>query len=289
MYYRSSDFRPSFAYIYELRAFLPPGTPTVTNEMRKEVIVKLDMKGCKYVFQSPNKANIMYNVCRRSTVEADLGHILDDVRDHGVSANRVIIYCRSLNVCSHLYAHFLYELQHKSYHPHGAEEISDNRLFGMFHSNTPQHNKEVILSSMSKEDGVVRVVFATNSLGMGVNFVGLNTTVHYGAPRSIEDYFQESGRAGRNDQQATSTIFWAPLDVPKHKDLSKAQSADMAKMRIYLENVTDCRRCILLSHFDSALVSNLSDRDPLTCCDNCKKAEIIIAYRVSCIIIRTVL
>ena len=275
---RSSDFRPSFAHIHELRAFVPSGTPlmavtaTVTKDMRKEVIVKLDMKGCKYVFRSPNKPNIMYSVQRRTTIEEDLGHILEDVRANGVRAKRVIVYCRSLNMCSSLYAHFLYELKHASYYPPGAEEISDNRLFGMFHSNTPDHNKEVILNSMSKEDGTVRVVFASSALGMGVDFAALNTTVHYGAPRSIEDYFQESGRAGRSGQQATSTIFWSPADVPVRKDLSKPQSAELAKMRSYLDNVSDCRRCTLLSHFDSALVSVISDRDRLTCCDNCNRA-----------------
>lgn len=44
-------------------------------------------------------------------------------------------------------------------------------------------------------DRVVKVVFATVALGMGVNLVGMNRVVHYGAPLSIEDYFQESGRA----------------------------------------------------------------------------------------------
>ncbi len=43
----------------------------------------------------------------------------------------------------------------------------------------------------------IRVVFTTIALGMGVNFVGLNRTIRYGAPTAIEDYFQESGRAGR--------------------------------------------------------------------------------------------
>ena len=249
-------------------------TATVTKDMRKEVIVKLDMKGSKYVFRSPNKPNIKYSVFRRTTIEDDLGHILEDVRVNGIKANRVIIYCRSLNMCSSLYAHFLYELKHASYYPPGAEEISDNRLFGMFHSNTPEHNKEVILNSMTKEDGIVRVVFATTALGMGVDFTGLNSTVHYGAPRSIEDYFQESGRAGRSGQQATSTIFWEPSDVPNHKDLSKAQSVELAKMRSYLENVSDCRRCTLLSYFDTALVSSLPERDHRTCCDNCSKVSL---------------
>ena len=275
--FRSSDFRPSFAHINELRAFVPSGTPlmvvtaTVTKDMRKEVIVRLEMKGCRYVFRSPNKPNIMYSVQRRTTIEKDLGHILEDVRANSVKAKRVIVYCRSLNLCSSLYAHFLYELKCASYYPPGAEEISDNRLFGMFHSNTPDHNKEVIMNSMSKEDGTVRVVFATSALGMGVDFAGLNATVHYGAPRSIEDYFQESGRASRSGQQATSTIFWSPADVPIRKDLSKVQSTDLAKLRRYLENVSDCRRCTLLSHFDTALVGVISDRDRSTCCDNCNR------------------
>lgn len=51
---------------------------------------------------------------------------------------------------------------------------------------------------MQKEDGIVCVVFATVALGMGVNFAALNTVYHYGAPRSIDDLFQESGRAGRS-------------------------------------------------------------------------------------------
>ena len=58
----------------------------------------------------------------------------------------------------------------------------------MFHSVTPIHNKEVILASMEKENGFVRVVFATTALGMGVNFAGLNRTIHYGASKAIEDY-----------------------------------------------------------------------------------------------------
>ena len=120
----------------------------------------------------------------------------------------------------------------------------------MFHSNTANHNKEVILKSMVEVDGTVRVVFATMALGMGVNFVGLNTTIHYGAPRSIDDYFQESGRAGRSGGKSTSTIYWNPTDAPVRKDLSKPQDAEVAIVRRYIENVSVCRRFILLSYFD---------------------------------------
>ena len=117
-------------------------------------------------------------------------------------------------MCADLYEYFLLSLGEQSYHPIGAIPISDNQLFGMFHSNTTPHNKDVIMKSMQKEDGVVRIVLATIALGMGVNFVGLNTIYHYGAPRSIDDFFQESGRAGRSGSQATSVVYWKPPDAP---------------------------------------------------------------------------
>ena len=85
-------------------------------------------------------------------------------------APHLIVYCRSLDVHADLYAHFHYVLGDQSYHPPGGNKVSDNRLFGMFHANTPQHNREIILSSLSKPDGVVQVVFAIVALGMGVKF-----------------------------------------------------------------------------------------------------------------------
>ena len=60
-------------------------------------------------------------------------------------------------------------MSHTLYHPLGADKVSDNRLFGIFHANTPEHNKEVILKSLDDPNGVVRVVFATVALGMGIN------------------------------------------------------------------------------------------------------------------------
>ena len=140
--------------------------------------------------------------------------MLDDLSLNAVKAKRVIVYCRFLNMCSALYGHFHYTLGDKSYYPPCAECKSDNRLFGMYHSKTDDHNKEVIMTNMSKEDGIVKVVFATMALGMGVNFSGLTSTIHYGTPCSLDDYFQESGRAGRGGELSTSTIYWAPSDVP---------------------------------------------------------------------------
>ena len=75
---------------------------------------------------------------------------------------------------------------------------------------------------MAVQDGITRVVFATNALGMGVHFVGVNTVIHSGAPHSLDDYLQESGRAGRTGEQATSTIYWCSSDAPKYVEAKKS-------------------------------------------------------------------
>ena len=88
-------------------------------------------------------------------------------------------------MCAEVYAFFLKSLGVDSNYPPGGPELSDNGLSGMFCAHTPPHNKEVILNSMQNADGVVRTVFTTVALGVGVNFIGLNLVVYYGALSSI--------------------------------------------------------------------------------------------------------
>ena len=143
---------------------MPPGIPilaataTVNPTIRDDVIDKLDMKGCKMVCVSPDRPNIYYEVRQRSTIDDDLQPIVESLRVERNKANRVIVFCRSLNTVADLYDHFLYTLGMESYHPPGTEEISDNRLFGMYHANTPDHNKKVIHASLQDAHGTVRIV-----------------------------------------------------------------------------------------------------------------------------------
>ena len=146
--------------------------------MRDDVITWLDRTVSMCSHHQTNRIIIMYTIHQRTSTEDDLGQ---------GKANRVIVYCRSLNMCSMLY---VYVLKDKSYN-YGSDDLSVNRLFGMFHSNTADHNKQTVLSNMANIDGTIQVVFATTALYMGVNFAGLNTTIHYGAPRSMDDYLEE--------------------------------------------------------------------------------------------------
>ena len=244
-------------------------TATVTKESRKEIIKNLEMCGCESVSISPDRPNIYYAVKKRTEIETDFADLVASLRKNLNKTSRVIVYCRSLNTCSDLYAHFLYELGTASYYPPNALQVSDNRLFGMFHACTPDYNKSVIMKSFSHSDGVVRVLFATVAFGMGVDIRDVNLIIHYGAPRSIEDYFQESGRGGRDGAAAKSIIYWKPSDCPQiHKATASPHRKELAEVRNYVQNTKQCRRKTLLNYFDP------DDTKPVcvdsdACCDVC--------------------
>ena len=133
---RSKDFRSEYGQLHELRALVPHGTPyvastaTATRSIKEEVISNLKMFACTTLMTSPDRANIYYEVLSQSEVGQ-----LKKMRN---KAPRAVVYCRrTLNSCADLYAYFHFEIGNKSYFPDGAPKISDNCLFGMFHSSTP--------------------------------------------------------------------------------------------------------------------------------------------------------
>ena len=158
--------------------------------MSEVVIVKL----------SPNRSNIMYVERRRTDLETDFSESLSTLKEKQKDTLRVIVYCRTLMICADLFSRFSYETWKSQYYP---PELSENHLFGMFHASTPQHSKDVIMGSLQDCHGTVRVVFASVAMGMGIDLHGVDTIIHYGAPSSIEDYFQASGRRGKVEIQLT--------------------------------------------------------------------------------------
>ena len=176
-----------------------------------------------------------------------------------------------LSVPGHVCQAVFFELGKDSYQPIEAERVSKNRLFDMFHACTPANVKDVILKSLAKPDGKLRVVFATVALGMDIDLKDVNTLIHYGAPHSIEDFFQESGRGGRNGQAARSIVYWSPADCPRRRELSSIHHHEVDAIRRYLENTTTCRRYRLLQYFDSSFRCTVDD--PTTCCDVCSNMK----------------
>ena len=141
-------------------------TATASRSVKQEVIVSLEMSGCVQVTASLDRPN---EVKPRTDIDTDFRPLVDSLKERVVHTPRMLVYCQSFDMCAELYANFHHELQEASYYPRDSERISDNRLFGMFHSSTCQHNKDIILKSLHVADGVVCVVFATVALGMAIH------------------------------------------------------------------------------------------------------------------------
>ena len=137
---------------------------------------------------------------------------------------RVVVYCRTLMICADLFSRFNYEMGKSQYYPPSAPELSENCLFGMFHASTPQHSKDVIVI-MEDCHGTVRVVFASVAMGIGIDLHGVDTIIHYGAPSSIEDYFQASGRRGQSGDSAYSIVYRTPKDCQTGNWIAKKEPA----------------------------------------------------------------
>ena len=143
-----------YGRVGEDRTFVPAGTPvlaltaTVTKAMRLDICNRLEMTNYEYVYTSPERSNIYYEVCNHIDVETDLKYLVDELCLNKIGMPRVIIFCRSLNMCAGVYAIFLSSLGVDSYYPPGAPDLSGNKLYRMFHAHTPPHNKGVILNSI---------------------------------------------------------------------------------------------------------------------------------------------
>ncbi|XP_031571181.1 Bloom syndrome protein-like [Actinia tenebrosa] len=171
---------------------------------------------------------------------------------------RTIVYCKSIKDCGRLFKLFKSELGSDSYFPQGCQKESQNMLFGMFHHNTLDKHKDRILNSFHNEDGVCRLVFVTNALGMGINFPNVRTVINYGPPREVEELVQEVGRAGRDGQPALAVLLYHGRHLRKCEDT----------IIEYCSNSDDCLRKHLASQFEQIqeLIFECGTHD---CCLNC--------------------
>lgn len=232
-------------------------TATASKATREIIVSCLGMSGrCYVIAKSPERDNIFLAVKKvHSDVEATFDFLLRLVKSKQINCPRVLVYCQMQSVCSLLFTHFHYELGDKAYWPEG-EKRAQNRVVEMYHACTPDSNKQLILQSLRDANGVCRVVFSTNALGMGIDVKGLTTVIHYGPSADLEAYMQEIGRAGRDGSQSYAYLLYHGHQLRHTKK----------EMREYVNNTAQCRRAMLLAVFDA--VPNRSNPSH-TCCDIC--------------------
>ena len=123
--------------------------------------------------------------------------------------------------------------------------VPENRLFAQFHSPQTQEMKDEILKQLCSSKCTIRVVFATVALGMGVDIKGIWSVVYITPPYTIQAYFQETGRAGRDGQPATAVLHYNNCDIAKNK------MGMLEAVRTFCRSQFECLRSILLTSLDT--------------------------------------
>ncbi len=189
------DFRPSYLKVAELRHLIPYHVPvlaltaTATPKVVDDIQDKLEFKEKNVCSMSFERKNLAYTVRETGNKTAEMLHILTSMTE-----GSVIVYTRSRRLTSEI-TQFL---------------IKNGITADNYHAGLTDAEKDIRQANWTK--GRNRVMVATNAFGMGIDKADVRLVVHYNVPDSLEAYFQEAGRAGRDGKKAYAVLLYNKLD-----------------------------------------------------------------------------
>ncbi|MDA3886599.1 MAG: ATP-dependent DNA helicase [Candidatus Delongbacteria bacterium] len=260
------DFRPEYSKLNQLKEHFPNTplialTSTAIPQVQNDIIRQLNMENSKLYKTSVNRKNLLYRVMpKKKTYE----HILYYLRNHTEDSG--IIYCQSRKSVDKISERLQNEgIRALPYHAGLSSEVRIN-------------NQRKFI----KDD--VEVIVATIAFGMGIDKPNVRFVIHHDLPKSIEGYYQETGRAGRDGLQSDCILFFSYGDKIKHDyfikqiEDEKFQKTAYRKLRdvINFSSNNKCRRKYLLNYFGEEY-----DIDNCEMCDVCIPSEEIEAISYS--------
>lgn len=258
------DFRPSYLKIVDFIDSLPERpvvsafTATATSEVKTDIECILKLKSPKLVVTGFDRKNLYYSVEHLSGKKKD-AYIAAYIKEHMDESG--IIYCATRKNVDKLYYEF------------SSLGISVTKYHAGLDNETRKQNQDDFIYDR------VQVVIATNAFGMGIDKSNVRYVIHYNMPQSMENYYQEAGRAGRDGGESQCILLFSAQDViidkflldskefegVEDEDRSVIRERDLHRlhtMEMYCKT-TECLRNYILSYFGE------KTGEPCGNCGNC--------------------
>ena len=259
------QFRKAFSMIGNLRSIIPSNvnvmalTATATTETYQCALRQLSMSDPVLVVLPPDRGNIMYTVCPAANLDELSELLCRDLCDTNKIFPKMVLFVQKYRDCSDLYAILEHKLGSAITFPPDYPNLSQYRRIEMYSRVLTTEKKEQILSTFCCKESTIRLVIATSGFGLGVDCPDIRTVIHWGVPSTIEEYVQETGRAGRDGEGAEAVLYEGKVG----KNCTK-------KMKNYVSNTETCRRRFLFSDFLCHLEKDIFVSG-CKCCDVCAK------------------
>ena len=248
------DFRPEYRQLAELRPLLP-GVPflaltaTATQRVREDIMRLLALEQPRCYTASFNRPNLTYRILPK---EKPSEQVVRWVKDRPEECG--IVYCHSRKATESV-----------------AEKLRAGGVSALpYHAGLDPDVRDKTQEKFLKDK--VRVICATVAFGMGVHKPNVRFVLHFDLPKSIEGYYQETGRAGRDGLPGECVLLYSSADAIKQKAFIEEKpdpeeqriARDQLQKMIHYAESSDCRRETLLAYFGENFT-----QVPCGGCDNC--------------------
>lgn len=261
------DFRPDYKNLGILKTQFPKVplvalTATATKKVQADLMEMLHIPKCIRFVSTVNRPNLFYMVRGKSSVgKVVVDEIAEFIKGSYPNNESGIIYCFSRKECEQV-----------------AKDLRDRGISAAYyHADMEVNAREKVHLRWSNSN--LQVIVGTVAFGMGINKPDVRFVIHHSLSKSMETYYQESGRAGRDGLPSECLIYFRPGDVPRQSSMVFYENSGLQNLYDivrYCQSKKECRRSALFRHFAEPL------QDCNGMCDNCAFSTEIKEVDVTC-------